>query len=573
MAKAKTPTPPQAAGTHGAPRDYPFTRSLRIIAQDPAVRPGGRILTTTIDVPAEELAPGPCGYRVNVIDFDSNTGALYEPATYRTTATGKLLDPFADASDATLLGDPRFHAQNSYAIAMKTLARFEFALGRRVRWGSDGHQLYVAPHAFTDANAFYSKEDRGLFFGYFPDPKGRQIFTCLSHDIVAHETTHALLDGLRSRYMEASSPQQAAFHEGFADIVALLSVFALEDVVAALLKPRSRDKGKLIAAKHLTAPRLKRSVLFGLALEMGQAMAEVRGEALRRSITKNARRSLAGVTEEHDLGEYLVAGMLNAFLAIWVSRLNKIGTVRRGLKDLSLVVEQGAQVANHLLTMAIRALDYCPPTDIDFSDFLSALLTIDHEVVPDDSRFGYRKALLDNFARYGIRPSRSADPGGIWQRCLGELKYSRTHFDSMLRDKEEVFRFVWENREALEISDKGYVEVQSVSPSHRIGPDGFVLRETIAEYVQIMTLRADELGTLRIRKPRGMPDWKRVRLFGGGALVFDEYGRLKYQIRNRIENARRQTARLKFLWETGFFDEQKSDVAPFALAHRRRAGS
>jgi len=223
--------------------------------------------------------------------------------------------------------------------------------------------------------------------------------------------------------------------------------------------------------------------------------------------------------------------------------------------------------------MAIRALDYCPPTDIDFSDFLSALLTIDHEVVPDDSRFGYRKALLDNFARYGIRPSRSADPGGIWQRCLGELKYSRTHFDSMLRDKEEVFRFVWENREALEISDKGYVEVQSVSPSHRIGPDGFVLRETIAEYVQIMTLRADELGTLRIRKPRGMPDWKRVRLFGGGALVFDEYGRLKYQIRNRIENARRQTARLKFLWETGFFDEQKSDVAPFALAHRRRAGS
>ena len=100
-----------------------------------------------------------------------------------------------------------------------------------------------------------------------------------------------------------------------------------------------------------------------------------------------------------------------------------------------------------------------------------------------------------------------------------------------------------------------------------------MLRETIAEYVQIMTLRADELGTLEIRKPRDMPGWKRVRLFGGGALVFDEYGRLKYQIRNRIENARRQTARLKFLWETGFFDEQKSDVAPFALAHRRRAGS
>jgi hypothetical protein len=265
--------------------------------------------------------------------------------------------------------------------------------------------------------------------------------------------------------------------------------------------------------------------------------------------------------------------MLNAFLAIWLSRLKDVGTVRDGMKDVKLVVEEGARVADHLLTMAIRALDYCPPTDIDFPDFLSALLTIDHEVVPDDSKYGYRAALLANFARYGIKPAKSADPGGVWKRCLSELKYSRTHFDSMLRDKEEVFRFIWENRAALEITDKGYVEVESVSPSHRIGPDGFILRETIAEYVQIMTLRADELGTLRIRKPRGMPGHKRVRLFGGGALVFDEYGRLKYQIRNRIESARRQTARLKYLWESGFFDEQKSDIAPFALAHRRRAGA
>lgn len=565
----------QTGGTHGLQRDYPFTRRLRIIAQDPAVRRGGRILTTEISIPAEELAPGPRGYRVNVIDFDSNTGALYKPAEYPSPKKGAPRDPFARASDATLLNDPRFHAQNAYAIVMKTLARFEFALGRRVRWGSTGHQLHVAPHAFSDANAFYSREDRGLFFGYFPDPLhgNRPVFTCLSHDIVAHETTHALLDGLRGRYMEPSSPQQAAFHEGFSDIVALLSVFALKDVVAALLKPHARAKGKLIAAKHLTSRALKDSVLFGLALEMGQAMAEVRGEALRRSVRKQARTSLAGVTEEHDLGEYVVAAMLNAFVTIWISRLKKIGTLRKGMKDLSLVVEEGARVADHLLTMAIRALDYCPPTDIDFPDFLSALLTIDHEVVPDDSKFGYREALLANFARYGIRPAATADPGGIWRRCRAELKYSRTHFDSMMRDKEEVFRFLWENRQALEISDKGYVEVEAVLPSHRIGPDGFVLRETIAEYVQIMTLRADELGTLKIKRPKGMPGWKRVRLFGGGALVFDEYGRLKYQIRNRIESARRQTTRLKYLWQSGFFDEQKSEVAPFALAHRRRAGS
>lgn len=47
--------------------------------------------------------------------------------------------------------------------------------------------------------------------------------------------------------------------------------------------------------------------------------------------------------------------------------------------------------------MAIRAIDYCPPTDITFSDYLSALLTIDREVVPDDGEYHYRAALWKLF--------------------------------------------------------------------------------------------------------------------------------------------------------------------------------
>ena len=483
-----------------ARRDFPYTHRFTVIAQDPAVKINGRILTAEIEVPAEQLGPGPRGYRVNVIDYDASSGLLYSPAVPELRADGTLRDSFARQGDGGLTGNPHFHAQNVYAIVMKTLARFEFALGRRVPWGSDGHQLHVAPHAFADANAFYSKEDRGLFFGYFSDQRGHPVFTCLSHDIIAHETTHALLDGLRGRYMEPSSPQQAAFHEGFADIVALLSVFSLKNVVATLLGPVA--SGKLIATSKLSAPALKNSVLFGLAEQMGEALSVVRGgalarsaeltprEALRRSVTLSPSKART-LVEEHDLGEVLVAAMLNAFLAIWLSRLAKLGTMRRGMKDLSMVVDEGARVADHLLTMSIRALDYCPPTDINFSDFLSALLTIDHEVVPDDSKFGYRDALLANFRAYGIKPAGWADTGGVWRRCEADLHYGRTHFDSMLRDKEEVFRFIWENRKALNITEQGYVEVETVCPSHRIGPDGFILRETIAEYVQILTLLAD----------------------------------------------------------------------------------
>ncbi len=152
------------------------------------------------------------------------------------------------------------------------------------------------------------------------------------------------------------------------------------------------------------------------------------------------------------------------------------------------------------------------------------------------------------------------------------MVYSRTHFDSMLRDKEEVFRFIWENRQKdrLDIHKDGYVEVESVRPCSRIGPDGFILRETVAEYVQILTLRVEELAAFGIKAPPEMlkktTRFRRVRLFGGAALIFDEYGKLKYQIRNRLEDTKRQEERLAYLWDTGFYNRstEESNKTPFA---------
>ena len=568
---------------HRPRHSLPHTTKLTIIAQDPSIKIGGHILTSEVEIPAEMLSPGPRGYRVNVVDYDVSSNTLYEPAIFEGPPEGPYKDPFKIGEgakrpknyDALLLEDPRFHAQNAYAIVMRTLARFESALGRRVSWGSDGHQLYVAPHAFAEANAFYSRADRGLYFGYFASASNAPIFTCLSHDIVAHETTHALLDGLRSRYMEPSSPDQAAFHEGFSDVVALLSVFSLTDVVSMLLGPSTSRQSKLIEQKYLSPEQLRKSVLLGLAEEMGSELSQIRGEALRRSanLPPNEKyMSMPEFEEPHRRGELLVAAIMNAFMDIWVSRLEKIGFQERGKKDRSLVVEEGAKVAGHLLTMAIRAIDYCPPIDITFSDYLSALLTIDREIVPDDSKYGYRDALLENFNNYGINHAKGADIDGTWKRFDLQLSYSRTHFDSMLRDRDEVFRFVWENRVALEIHKDGYVEIESVRPCIRIGPDGFMLRETVAEYVQILTLTVGELkSTLGIVPPEDMPHWRRVRLFGGGALIFDEYGQLKHQVRNRLEDIERQTARLHYLWRIGFFDNPPDPQNHFAQTHLARA--
>jgi hypothetical protein len=171
-------------------------RHWTILAQDPSILgPGGKALTTTVSIPAERLERGPKGFRVHVIDYDASSDTFY-----RARDKNIDTDPYAKVTDMEkLVRDPHFHQQNVYAITMATLQAFEGALGRTVPWGfpTPSHQIKVAPHAFADANAYYSRESESLNFGYFPDEHGKQVFTCLSHDIVVHETTHALLDGLR----------------------------------------------------------------------------------------------------------------------------------------------------------------------------------------------------------------------------------------------------------------------------------------------------------------------------------------------------------------------------------------
>ena len=131
------------------------SREMTIIAQDPSVRTGGpnsSILMAKISVPAEDLIAGPIGYRVHLIDYDATArrfnGAHKLPVSFEEEPPGW------QAGDPRIVDDYRFHAQNVYALVMKTLARFEFALGRRIGWSFRTHQIKVAPHGMLDANAF-----------------------------------------------------------------------------------------------------------------------------------------------------------------------------------------------------------------------------------------------------------------------------------------------------------------------------------------------------------------------------------------------------------------------------------
>ena len=563
-------------------------RRVQIVAQDPSVRMDGDIVTAWVTIPYEDLEPGPMGYAVHVVDYDASTSTMYPPVVVPPDEA--LAAPPSDR----ILEDPAYHAVNAYALVMRTLHRFEFALGRRVAWGTGGHQLKVVPHAFEGANAYYAEDAEALVFGYVRAGR-RPTFFGLSHDIIVHETTHALLDGLRDGFTEPSSPDQAALHEGLADIVSLLSVFSLPEVLVPFIdllpadaSGRRRDRRTAAVREGLldkdvvTKERLKETVLFGLADELRDEAAEARVNALRRSVLIEPATDLLDryeFEEPHRRGEVLVAAILNAFIDAWADRIDGLRSPDSRLISRERVAEEGATIADLLLTMAIRAIDYTPPIHIEFGDYLSALLTADREVRGDDTRYALRRRLLESCAAYGIQPA-SGTAEGTWKPPSARLARSGAHFMSLRNDRTEMFRLVWANRKALRLDPNAFTRIVSLRPAFRVAPDdGFHVQETVVECTQYLKVAASELGDYRLRIPDGMADDHEIVFRGGSTFILDEYGDLKYEVYNPIpkrggdtvERRERWQRRLDYLWDNGYLDRGATLTKGLPALHRERA--
>ena len=61
------------------------------------------------------------------------------------------------------------------------------------------------------------------------------------------------------------------------------------------------------------------------------------------------------------------------------------------------------------------------------------------------------------------------------------MQYVGISFAALRTDVDEVFRFVWQNAEQLGIRTDFYTVVESVLPSQRIGPDGLLVPQNLAE--------------------------------------------------------------------------------------------
>ena len=410
-------------------------RLLRGYSLDPAF--STKLDTATINeityrVRWESLKRGPRGDYFEVIDYDPASNCYYDPVDLdeKHILAQNGLDPSE--------GNPAFHQQFVYTIAMTTLEHFEQSLGRKVIWSPRKYDpkypernLYVDtirlyPHAFRDANAYYDPEKKAILFGYFEavvNPRGASpqginlpggvIFTCLSPDIIAHEVTHALLDSIHPRFIENTNPDVPAFHEGFADIVALLQRFTITPLVEHQI---AQTRGNLE----------EYSFLGELATQFGNALQGNRG-ALRSAIGKFDEKGkwqryipdpndYKTIFEPHARGAILVATIFDAFIRLYNSTTadllriatNGTGILQPGAIHPDLVkrlANAACEIAERLLHICIRALDYCPPHDITFGDYLRALITADLDSSPNDMN-GYRLALIEAFRSWGIFPDR-----------------------------------------------------------------------------------------------------------------------------------------------------------------------
>ena len=351
---------------------------------------------------------------------------------------------------------------------------------------------------------------------------------------------------------------------------------------------------------------------------------------------------LERTVEPHDRGAILVAAVFDAFLAIYKARVADLLRLVTGTGAafpagdlhpdlLNRMAGEANKAATHVLRMCIRALDYCPPVDITFGDYLRALVTADADLVEDDD-LGYRVAVVEAFRRRGIYPTdcrslsidglrwhtpkvpfpikhiprlnldMTADRREIWRRINGnsEQPWVGNRKRRLVGNRELVWRWLKENGlseeheaamglalsanapatiERSDVDGLPKVEVHSVRPARRVGPDGQQIAELVVEITQSrMGYHSPEEQQRADALPAGEQPEARFKFRGGCTLLIDlNTKQVRYAIRKAIRSEGRMERQRRFLFDRSSIGLKATYFArassygpkePFALLHR-----
>ena len=254
---------------------------------------------------------GPVTRRVAVLDLDADTGDLHPGAPFRPPGDGPKIGGY-DLADEENFEARDFNQVSVFGTVLKTMKMFEEpdTLGRSLTWAFNAPQLLVVPRAGEWENAFYERDSHSLQFFFFPDPGDPRntIYTSLSQDIVAHETGHAILDGIAPDLYNATTPQSLAMHEAVADLTALLIAFRSNNLRRAVLEQ--------------TEGSIERSQAFsGIAEQFGSALNRGGSDYLRelhafKTLEPGHPDAVAG-DEPHELSVVLSGALYDVMTKIF----------------------------------------------------------------------------------------------------------------------------------------------------------------------------------------------------------------------------------------------------------------
>lgn len=482
--------------------------------KDPLVARKTKIGLGKVKIRAEPfLGQGPTTSRVVVVDYNADLDQTFAPVRVLDSGRGF-------AVGARNVRNLRFHQEHVWAVINRTLALIEDqrVLGRPIPWAFEGGRLLVLPHAGYWDNAYYDRETGALHFFYFEGKDGDPVYTCLSHDVVAHELGHAILDGLKPYYNEVSTPDAAGFHEYFGDAVAMVSALTQEEIAKA-------------AVGHAPA-RLGSGVVSKLAAQFGLAVYGLAShDYLRNAENRMNMTKLRDNWEEHDYSLVLTGtfyDVLQRFYAFEVARLKKENKTTR--RTASLCVEALTGAASHTRRVMLRALDYCPPAGITYLDYARAILRADTVAYPVDER-RYRRMIRDILIRRRIasRPSELDKPSP-----LPNSKFRKYDIDTMAATPTDAYRFLDANREELNIPREVNFDMTSLYRTKKVSTDDYYPpREVVLEFVwsEDVRLSGSRFGSLN---KTVMPLWC------GGTLVCDSSGNVLHYVLKRSTPARRK---------------------------------
>lgn len=316
---------------------------------------------------------------------------------------------YADKDGNYLYGpdNRKFDQVQAFTSAQQTLDLFESHAGRTLPWAFEGQTLGVGPHAGEGANAYYQRSFGAVSFYSFPSKAlGKTVHTAQSADTVAHETGHAILDGLKPQYGHTFDRETKGFHEAFGDCAAMLLTLSRPSVRAQILSQTGGDLSKENAASRFSEE-------FGTAVRLGNRDPNDDRDYLRTALNPFAYVDPA--TLPNDGPREALTAESHSFCQVWTrafyAGIAGIYDSLRAQLGADAALEKSGELMGDLFTAAVQMTS---PARARYADIARATLRADQLL----NAGANQTALTQAFIQAGIACDLPAVPELSWQAPL-----------------------------------------------------------------------------------------------------------------------------------------------------------